>query len=124
GILIAALTPPGRPKPSEEQIAAINAMLGKTNDQKALAAVVRGFKELAIVPDKLEKNEVPTLALIGKLDPLKRGVDALQGHMSNLTTVVIEGADHMNAVTNPVFVKSLSEFLDQQSSKAKLRKAG
>jgi pimeloyl-ACP methyl ester carboxylesterase len=123
GPLIAALTPAGRPKPSAEQIAAINAALGKTNDQKALAAVIRSFKDLAIVPDKLESNQVPTLALIGELDPLKKGVDALQGHMPNLTTVVIEGADHMNAVTNPVFIKSLTEFLDRQSSKGKSRKA-
>jgi pimeloyl-ACP methyl ester carboxylesterase len=124
GILITALTPAGRPKPSAEQIEAINAVLTKTNDQQALAAVVRGFPELAIAPEKLEKNQVPTLALIGDLDPLKSGVDALKGHMANLKTVVISGADHMTAVPSPDFIKSLSDFLAQHSSTGKLKKAG
>jgi pimeloyl-ACP methyl ester carboxylesterase len=124
GPLIVRLTPAGRPKPSAEQIAVINAMLAKANDEKALAAVVRGFNGLAIAPEKLEKNQVPTLALIGELDPLKKGVDALQGHMGNLKTVVIAGADHMTAVGNPAFIKSLSEFLAEHSSTGKLKKAG
>src|SRR5262249_14110598 len=101
-----------------------NAVLAKTNDQKALAAVVRGFRGLAIPPERLEKNQVPTLALIGELDPLKKGVDALQGHMANLKTVVINGADHMTAVASPDFIKSLSDFLAQHSSTGKLKKAG
>jgi pimeloyl-ACP methyl ester carboxylesterase len=124
GPLIARLTPPGKPQPSAEQMAMANAMLKKTNDEKALAAVVRGFRELMIVPDKLDSNQVPTLALIGEIDPLKRGVDALRGHMANLKIVVIKGADHMTAISNPAFIKSLSEFLAEHSSGQKLRKAG
>jgi len=124
GMLIEALTPAGRPKPSAERIAAINAALAQSNDPKALAAVVRSFKDLGVAPAKLEINQVPTLALIGDLDPLKTGVDALKGHMGNLKIVVIEGADHMTAVTSPVFIKSLSEFLAQNSSAGKLKKAG
>jgi pimeloyl-ACP methyl ester carboxylesterase len=124
GPLIAALTPPGKPKPPPEQIEMINAMLTKNNDTKALAAVVRGFPELAVAPDSLKSNEVPALALIGELDPLKKGVDALQGNMANLKVVVIPDADHMTAVTNPEFLKGLREFLAQHSSTKKLRKAG
>src|SRR4051812_46125336 len=40
GTLIEALTPAGRPKPTEEQTKAINQMLLTANDAKALAAVV------------------------------------------------------------------------------------
>jgi pimeloyl-ACP methyl ester carboxylesterase len=123
GPLIVALTPAGRPKPTAEQIEAINAVLTKTNDQKALAAVVRGFKDLAVSSEKLEKNQVPTLALIGELDPLKQGVDALQGHMGNLKTVVIAGADHMTAVGSSEFKKNLMKFLAQLST-GDLKKAG
>jgi pimeloyl-ACP methyl ester carboxylesterase len=124
GPLIAALTPPGQPQPSPEQIAAISARLSSTNDPKALAAVVRGFPELAVDPELLKKNQVPTLALIGELDPLKPGVDTLQGEMANLKVVVIPGADHMTAVSNPEFIKGLSAFLARHRSTGALKKAG
>lgn len=124
GPLMDALTPPGRPKPSAEQIAAINAGLMKSNDPQALAAVVRGFQGLAIATEKLKSNEVPTLALIGELDPLKKGVDALQGDMANLKVVVISGTDHMTAVSNPAFIKSLTEFLASHKATRELKKAG
>jgi pimeloyl-ACP methyl ester carboxylesterase len=124
GPLIVALTPAGRPKPSPEQIAVINAGLSKSNDPKALAAVVRAFTELAVPPEKLKTNQVPALALIGELDPLKKGVDALQKEMANLKVVVISGADHVTAVSSPEFIKSLSEFLARHRSAGSLKKAG
>jgi pimeloyl-ACP methyl ester carboxylesterase len=124
GPLIERLTPAGSPKPSPEQMTMINDMLTKSNDVKALAAAVRGFKGLAIDPAKFENNQVPAMAIIGELDPLKKGVDALEGHAANLKIVVIKGANHMSAFTNPDFIKNLSEFLDEHSSKPKLKKAG
>jgi pimeloyl-ACP methyl ester carboxylesterase len=124
GPLIERLTPPGRPKPTAEQMEMINRMLAKSNDEKALAAVVRAFGDLTIDPQKLEANQVPTLAIIGELDPLKSSVDALKERMGNLKVVVIDGADHMTAVANPKFFKSLSEYLEQNSSERRLKKAG
>jgi pimeloyl-ACP methyl ester carboxylesterase len=124
GPLINALTPAGRPRPSPEQVEIINAGLSKTNDQKALAAVVRGFQELAVPAEKLKTNQIPALALIGEFDPLKKGVDALEGKMANLKIVVIPGADHLAAVSNPAFIKSLSEFLAQHRAAGRLKKAG
>jgi pimeloyl-ACP methyl ester carboxylesterase len=124
GPLIIALTPADHPKPSAEQIAAINTRLSSSNDSKALAAVLRSLSELAVAPEQLKKNKVPTLALIGELDPLKPGVDALQGEMANLKVVIIPGADHVTAVSNPVFIKSLSEFLARHRSSGQLKKAG
>jgi pimeloyl-ACP methyl ester carboxylesterase len=111
GPLIMELTPAGKPKPTEEQIAGINQMLMLTNDQKALAAVIRGMTGLAVPEEKLKANKVPTLSLIGEIDPLKVGVDELAGRMANLKVVVIDGADHMTTFTNPVFTSSLRDFL-------------
>ena len=115
GPLIEALTPPGRPKPSPEQIEAINTMLTLMNDTKALAAVLRGFPALGVADEKLKSNRLPTLALIGSDDPLKPGVDALNGKMTNLELVVIENADHMTAFAKPEFTKSLRAFLAKHS---------
>jgi pimeloyl-ACP methyl ester carboxylesterase len=111
GRLMTALTPPGRAKMSEEQLGKFNKIWSLGNDQKALAAVVRSFKELAVPDEKLKSCTVPTLALIGSMDPLKKGVDDLPERLPGVKVVVIEGADHMTAVQYPLFISALKEFL-------------
>jgi pimeloyl-ACP methyl ester carboxylesterase len=115
GPLITQLTPAGRPKPSEEYIDAINKMVMLNNDPKALAACIRGMRGLAVTEEKLRANKVPTLAIIGELDPLKAGVDELAKVMPGLKVDVIDGADHMTAFAKPQFVNDLKDFLDSHS---------
>jgi pimeloyl-ACP methyl ester carboxylesterase len=122
GPLVEALTPAGKPKPTEEEIKKINQNLMSGNDPKALAAVLRGMTRLAVSDEKLKANQVPTLALIGAIDPLKKGVDDLKGRLSNLRIVVINDADHMTAFTRPEFVMELKEFLGKHPRK--VRNAG
>ena len=117
--LIVGLTPEGRPKPSEEQIRFFNQMILALNDPDALAAVARSLKQLAVEEKALRTNRVPTLALIGEVDPLKEGVDAMRGVMSNLKIIVIEEADHMTAPGNRKFLDSLSEFLATHRAESK-----
>ena len=83
------------------------------NDPKALAAVVRGLSDLTIPENKLKANRVPTLALVGAIDPLKARVDPLKDRMANLTIVVIDGADHIDAVGKPEFINGLKKFLGE-----------
>jgi pimeloyl-ACP methyl ester carboxylesterase len=111
GPLLVALTPKGKPEPSEEQIAQMNKLLLARNDAKALAAVVRSWKGLLVTEEKLKANKVPTLALIGELDPLKKGVDDLDGKLPNLKVVVIKDADHMDAPRKEQFITELKSFL-------------
>jgi pimeloyl-ACP methyl ester carboxylesterase len=118
GPLIEVLTPAGKPKPTEEEIKQINERMEANNDVKALAAVIRGVKDLAVSDEELKANRVPTLALIGEIDPLKKGVDDLQGRMPNLQVVVIKGGEHFTCFARPEFVKELKEFLDKQRKNA------
>ena len=111
--LFIALRPPGQPPQPEEQLKAINAGFVAANDQKALAAVMRGARHWAVPEASLKANNVPVLALIGSLDPLKRDVDALSSRLSGMTTVVIEGANHMTAVSRPEFATELLNFLEK-----------
>jgi pimeloyl-ACP methyl ester carboxylesterase len=117
GPLIVRLTPPNRPKPTDEQIAAINQMLMLTNDQKALAACIRGMQGLAVTETQLRANKVPTLCLIGDQDPLKAGVDDMEKVMSNLKVDVIKGTDHATAFRSPLFVEDLQAFLAGHAAK-------
>ena len=116
--LFTFLTPKGEAPPTEERIQSMNQMILAFNDPKALAAVARSFPAFAVPEAKLRANKVPTLALIGEIDPLKAGVDRLDGVMANLKIVVIPGANHMTAFTNPAFVSSLKSFLAEHPAEA------
>ncbi len=115
--LILLLTPPDKPKPTEEQLTAINQMVLLMNDPKALAACIRGMGNTTVTEAELKANKVPTLALIGSDDPLKVGVDELAEVMPNLKVEVIEGTDHMTAFSNPEFIDGLTAFLAAHSEK-------
>jgi pimeloyl-ACP methyl ester carboxylesterase len=112
--LILALTPKDQPRPTAEQIQAIDTLLLARNDPKALAAVLRGIrgKELALTEDQIKGIKVPLLALIGEADPLRAGVDALKKQLPDVKVVVIDKANHMTAFNREEFVSGLKEFLD------------
>jgi pimeloyl-ACP methyl ester carboxylesterase len=117
GPLIVALTPPGQPQPTPAAIEQINRLLVGDNG-KALAAVVRGWKELAVTEEQLKANQVPALALIGENDPIKKNVDDIKDRLANLHVVVISGTNHLTAFTSPKFLKALNKFLDEHAEKA------
>jgi pimeloyl-ACP methyl ester carboxylesterase len=120
GPLLLVLAPPGTPKPSKDMIERLNQLL-VGNNGKALAAVVRSWKNLAVTDAQLKANRVPALALIGEMDPLKKAVDDLKDRMANLQVVVIGGTDHMTAFVSPKFVKSLEKFLDKHAQPSRDR---
>lgn len=110
GPLIEALTPEGQPVPSEEQMAMINQMLMATNDPLALAAVIHGMDDLEITEEQIRSIEVPVLALIGEIDPLRSTVDRLLEVQPDVEVVVLEGKDHMTAISDPALVDGMREF--------------
>jgi len=109
--LIDYLTPSNRLPPTADQLRTVNAIMLSLNDAKALAAAMRGLKDLWIPEDQLRANKVPTLAIVGSEDPLKKGVDQLKGRLENYQCVVIPGADHMNAFAKPQFLQATRHFL-------------
>ncbi|HEY7313224.1 MAG TPA: alpha/beta hydrolase [Gemmataceae bacterium] len=118
GPLMAVLTPPGKPKPSAELIDLFNKHLIADNG-KALAAVARSWKTLAVRKEKLKANKVPALALIGELDTLKESVTLMKAVTPNLQVVVIPKADHITAFTTPKFIETLTKFLEKHQGKEK-----
>jgi pimeloyl-ACP methyl ester carboxylesterase len=116
--LMKALAPPGTVPPTEEQMKTRNQMLMLTQDQKALAACIRGMMNLRVTREQLENNQVPILAVIGDRDPLKKGVDAMEGVAKNLTVVVVKGGDHISTMRSPIFAKAVEDFLTAHSTHA------
>jgi pimeloyl-ACP methyl ester carboxylesterase len=113
--LMRALTPPGQPVPSDEQLKARNAIIMANNDPKALAACMRGMANLQTTKQQLEENKVPVLAIIGEKDPLKKGVDAMIGVFANVKVIVVKNGDHMSTFQSPKFAQALNEFLSEHS---------
>jgi pimeloyl-ACP methyl ester carboxylesterase len=110
GPLLVALTPPGQPKPSKMELQLVNrTLIG--NRSKALAAVVRSWKTLAVNKEKLKANKVPVLAMVGSDDPFKEAITLIKDDLANLQVVVIKGGDHMNTFLKPQFLPVLRKFL-------------
>jgi pimeloyl-ACP methyl ester carboxylesterase len=119
GPLIDALAPVGKPKPTPEQVKLINGFFTASNDTKALAALVRSWPDLAVSEAELKANRVPTLAIIGAADPLKKAVDELKGRLTNLEKVVVfPGADHLTTFGRPEFLRTLRTFLAEHAAPA------
>ena len=114
GPLLSALTP-GAPALPEQQRTAMSTAVFATNDPRAIAAVVRGFREIDNhTAESLGANQVPTLALVGDQDALVRDVRAMKAVMANLEVVELAGANHLTAQGHPGFLERLLAFLDEQ----------
>ncbi|MBX3419916.1 MAG: alpha/beta hydrolase [Pirellulaceae bacterium] len=124
GPLLKALTPPGKPVPTDEQLRSTSFVTMMVNDHLALAALMRGRDGLLVPETDLRKSRLPVLALIGDQDPLKTSVDPLVGVLPKLQLVPIEGADHMSAFVNPQFRTVLLKFLESNRLHPKLESAG
>jgi len=101
---------PGEEPPTPEQVQAIGQAMVASNDQMALAAVVRGMPALDVGAELLRINKVPTLNIIGSDDPLKPNADALVSVMKEHRLHIIEGANHMNTLSSPEFLDTVRAF--------------
>ncbi len=96
----------------EDRVARSEKAVAALPDVQARVALFRGWS-FGVTEESLRENTVPTLAIIGSIDPLKTGVDALDGVMPHLETVVIEGAGHLAAIQHPEYIASLLTFLSK-----------
>ncbi len=112
--LVLAYTPPGAPKPTDEQIDQTNKMFLANQDENALAKVALGHQQLTVTKEKLKANEVPVLLLVGGEDPLKASAEETKELMSMSQLVVLEGLDHNSTLMSPDYVKSMQAFLKEQ----------
>ena len=124
GPLIAALNPVGAPPLTAQAIEAVNRRFLASSGPLALAAAARGHFP-PVAETKIRANKIPVLALIGEVDPLKASVDRFNGMLPHLKIVVIPGANHLTAFTDPLFLSSLKSFLAEHSKQpAKAQTAG
>jgi pimeloyl-ACP methyl ester carboxylesterase len=111
--LIVALWPTTQPKPSADadEVKAISAQLLEGNNSKALAAMVRSRPDQVVSLAEMAAIKVPTLGIVGTLDPAKKRLEELKAALPQMKLVLIEGAPHIGAPARPEFIKAVKDFL-------------
>ena len=102
---------PEREKPGRLHTLWVKVMTRYLNDGRALAAMLRAIPELTLQREELGRIRVPVLSVVGSRDPLKAGVDAMEGLVPDHEVVLVPGADHMQAVGSPELIAALRSFL-------------
>jgi pimeloyl-ACP methyl ester carboxylesterase len=110
------LAPIGQPPPTEALIQERSkACLADPNqDRFALAALHRGFKDLAVTTDQVRAIQVPTVGIVGSLDGYLADFKEMQTVRPSMRLVVIEGASHggaKGAMLRPEFLAAVRELL-------------
>jgi pimeloyl-ACP methyl ester carboxylesterase len=115
------LAPTNGPRPSEEELKRrSDACLADPNqDRFALAALARAGIGRSVDPARAAAVAVPTLAIVGTLDPVLGRLEALKKLRPSLQLVVIDGAVHSSgdprgAMRHPRFVGAIREFIAAQ----------
>ena len=112
--LMIGLQPPGSKPPSDDEIRKAVAPLVAANDVKALAALWRGYKSLAVSEKQLAALKMPSIVLVGSEDISAAGVPALNKTQPQIRTVVVPGAQHggpEGVLRRSEFMSTLQEFL-------------
>jgi pimeloyl-ACP methyl ester carboxylesterase len=94
--MILELLPVGDEPPTDEDIKARSKACFEdvTQDRLAIAALVRGRRGWVITPAQAAAVRVPTLGIVGSLDPLAAGMRELNKLRPDMTLIVVEGATH------------------------------
>jgi pimeloyl-ACP methyl ester carboxylesterase len=113
GSYIIAITPAGRPKPTEEQAKAIAKFLYDGKDVKAFAAAGRSFGNLEVTGEQLKKCKAPILFVHGgnESNYVKDRVAAVRKLLGRGEIKIVEGADHVTTLAKPEFGTAVLEFL-------------
>ena len=112
--LLRALEPGGE-EPAPMKLAAFNAAMRSINDVTALACIMRRFVDLAVTEEQLRANTIPVLSIVGSEDPLKSGIDNMDGVLAHHEIVIVEGGDHMTTVGKSQFARALKDFLKRNA---------
>ena len=99
------------PDMSDEAIALANSLVGG-QDPVVLAAVAGAMHQIICLPhDAFSNCHFPVLGISGELDPERGNVERLAEVFPDFTLRIIGEADHMNALSEPLFYESVKKFL-------------
>jgi len=87
----------------------------RSNDTKALAAIMWEFPKFEVKEEALKKNTVPTLTIVGDADPLSEYGETMHNAMQNHELVLVPGGNHMSTTRDDKFLGALLPFLKKNT---------
>jgi pimeloyl-ACP methyl ester carboxylesterase len=111
GRFFEAMTLPGRPLPSADEIEEWNQAFHAEYDMRALAALCRNAKELRVTQDEVGAIRVPVLGVTGEFDREKPALERIKGVAPDFTIIVLEGLDHFGIPQSPMLAGEVFDFL-------------
>ncbi len=101
----------GREEPSLAHTMLMKFVTRYLADGPALASIVGGIPELTVTEEDLRRIPVPMCSIVGSRDPLRGGVEAMEGLVPDITVTVLDGANHISAPLRPQLLHDLRSFL-------------
>jgi pimeloyl-ACP methyl ester carboxylesterase len=83
-------------------------------DPRAIAAMLRSFRQQVITPQQVAAVRVPTLGIVGSADPFLPSMEVVRGLRPGMKLVIVEGAEHGGArgvLRRPEFIAAFREFV-------------
>jgi pimeloyl-ACP methyl ester carboxylesterase len=110
----------GQPPPTDAdfQAASKACMANPNQDRFALAALHRGFKDLAVTSEQVKAITVPTVGIVGSLDGYLADFRDMQALRPSMKLVVIDGATHggtKGAMIRPEFLAAVRALISRPS---------
>ena len=107
------LAPANQPRPSEEDLRKRSeaCMADPNQDRFALAALHRAMADQVITPEQARAVTVPTLGVVGTLDPYLPAFRDLKQLRPDMKLVEIDGATHGTAMRRPEFLAAVRAFI-------------
>jgi pimeloyl-ACP methyl ester carboxylesterase len=89
-----------------------------TNDMHAVAAAFQGDAlHPTLTAADLDATTVPTLAVVGDLDPFREEVERMVTNVPGVEALIIPGASHIMAVGRPEFLTAVLGFLTRHGGR-------
>jgi pimeloyl-ACP methyl ester carboxylesterase len=106
-----ALTPAGRPLPSDSVMEAVSRQVLADGDSVAWAALLRSQRELVLTDAEVRSLRMPTLFLAGTDDLLGAEARQWRGVLPRTQFVTVPGATHDNVLGRPEVAREVARFL-------------
>ena len=108
---ILRLWPKDKPLPTDAEVRAMSAKDLAGQDHRALAASRRGGARALITPAQVAAIRVPTLGIVGTVDPYLAEFRAMKAMNPAIELVTIDGASHATAPGRPELAAAILDFL-------------